>query len=53
VQIVNWNLLKHPMNWVIVTLMVLIAGIVFHFFVAYKTGSNPASSVSGLLKRTS
>jgi hypothetical protein len=29
--VINWNLLKHPLNWVTVVLMVLIAGIFFHF----------------------
>ncbi len=26
-EVVNWNLLKHPMNWIIVILMVIIASI--------------------------
>jgi hypothetical protein len=42
-DIVNFALLKHPLNWIIVTLMVLIAAIAFHFFLTYQTGSNPAS----------
>lgn len=45
-MILNWELLKHPMNWVVVTLMVLIAGIAFHFFMAYQTGSNPATNLN-------
>lgn len=26
-EVVNWELIKHPMNWVVVLLMVMIAGI--------------------------
>jgi len=33
--IINFNLLKHPMNWVIVTLMVLIAAIAAHFLLNF------------------
>jgi hypothetical protein len=29
--VINWNLLKHPLNWLTVTLMVLIAGAFIHF----------------------
>ena len=29
-QVVNWDLLKHPMNWAVVILMVLIAGVFVH-----------------------
>jgi hypothetical protein len=42
-RIINFEILKHPLNWVTVILMVLIAGIGFHFFLQYQTGSNPAS----------
>ncbi|HYM36246.1 MAG TPA: hypothetical protein VET48_12660 [Steroidobacteraceae bacterium] len=45
-QIVNFAILKHPINWITVVLMVLIAGIAFHFFMAYQIGSNPASSIA-------
>jgi hypothetical protein len=41
----NWGMLKHPMNWVTVVLMVLIAGIAIHFFMSYQTGQNPADVV--------
>ncbi len=30
-MIVNWGLLKHPLNWLTVILMVMIAGAAFHF----------------------
>ena len=43
-KIINFQLLKHPMNWIIVILMVLIAGIAFHFFMQYQVGSNPAKA---------
>jgi energy-converting hydrogenase Eha subunit C len=29
-DIVNWPLAKHPMNWVIIMLMLVIAGFVLH-----------------------
>ena len=29
-EIINWELIKHPLNWVIIILMVLIAGIFLH-----------------------
>jgi hypothetical protein len=33
--IINWDLLKHPMNWLTIILMVLIAGAAFHFAKAH------------------
>ena len=30
-MIINWALLKHPLNWLTVVLMVIIAGAGFHF----------------------
>jgi hypothetical protein len=45
-KIINFQILKHPINWIIVILMVLIAGIAFHFFMQYQTGSNPAKTVT-------
>lgn len=27
---INWGLIKNPLNWIIIILMVLIAGIGFH-----------------------
>lgn len=43
-MIVNWPLLRHPMNWIVVTLMVLIAGIAAHFLLQYiAPGSAPAA----------
>lgn len=31
----NWELLKHPLNWVIVLLMLVIAGTAGHFALTY------------------
>lgn len=45
VQIINFDILKHPLNWITVVLMVLIAGIAFHFFMQYQLGSNPAKTL--------
>jgi hypothetical protein len=48
-QIINTSLMKHPLNWVVITLMLLIAGIALHLvmqalgFNASKSGGNPAS----------
>jgi len=33
---INWALLKHPMNWFTVTLMVLIAAITAHFLINFE-----------------
>lgn len=46
-MILNWALLKHPMNWVVVTLMVLIAGIALHFFAQLPVGTNPLTTATG------
>jgi len=29
-RVVNWNLMRHPMNWVTIWLMLFIAGIALH-----------------------
>lgn len=41
----NWNLLKHPINWVIIVFMLVIAGIAGHFALTY-LGMEPATSDS-------
>lgn len=39
-EVINWPLLKHPMNWLTVLLMVMIASIAFHFVVLhYRTAA--------------
>jgi preprotein translocase subunit YajC len=30
-NIINWGLLRHPMNWLTLILMVMIAAAAFHF----------------------
>jgi hypothetical protein len=44
-SIINFQILKHPLNWLTVLLMVFIGGIAFHFFLVYQTGTNPATSL--------
>jgi hypothetical protein len=39
-EIVNYQMLKHPMNWVIVFLMVFIGGIAVHLFLSWNGGKN-------------
>jgi hypothetical protein len=34
-NIINWPLLKHPMNWLTLILMVFIAAAAFHFVSQY------------------
>lgn len=34
-EIINWGLVKHPMNWVIVILMVLIFGVFVHLILDF------------------
>ena len=49
-MLLNWGMLKHPINWFTVVLMVLIAGIAFKYFANYTFPNNPAS---GLLTKSS
>lgn len=44
-MIVNWNLIKHPINWAIILLMLIIAGmagslLLSHFGVEPETASS-------------
>lgn len=43
-QVVNWGLLKHPLNWLTIILMVLIGGAAFHFLAAHVSQRSDASS---------
>lgn len=43
-QIVNFQILKSPLNWFTIILMVLIAGILLHI-IADAFGVNPAKTV--------
>jgi hypothetical protein len=38
-QVLNFDLLKHPMNWLTILLMLIIAGIAGHLLLSY-VGSN-------------
>lgn len=42
-KILNWGLMKNPHNWVVITLMLVIAGIAGHLALTY-FGVEPASS---------
>jgi hypothetical protein len=43
-SLINFDLLKHPLNWFTVLLMVLIAGIAIHL-IADSFGVNPARAI--------
>lgn len=45
-EIVNWKIVSHPMNWVILFLMVMIAGIGIHFIVRGLGATGPAPMAS-------
>lgn len=34
-QAMNWKLVSHPMNWLTILLMVIIAGSIGHFLLSY------------------
>lgn len=38
-QLINVELMKHPLNWLTVILMVLIGGIGLHFFLQWASGN--------------
>jgi hypothetical protein len=40
--IINWPLMKNPLNWLTVLLMVVIAGIAGHFLLSF-AGVEPAT----------
>jgi len=43
-RFINIDLLRHPMNWAIVVLMILIAGAALHFIVAgYGNAEQPVA----------
>jgi hypothetical protein len=45
-QVINFVLLKHPLNWVIVVMMVLIAGIAAHYVLSYASIQGPKTAKS-------
>jgi hypothetical protein len=42
-EIINWRIASHPLNWLTVFLMIFIAGIAFHF-VMQGLGAAPAQA---------
>jgi hypothetical protein len=44
-MILNWNLVKHPMNWVVILLMLIIAAMAGHLVLSY-FGVEPKTSES-------
>jgi hypothetical protein len=34
-MVVNWEIVRHPINWITVILMVFIAGLAVHFVLTY------------------
>jgi hypothetical protein len=48
-QLINWQLAKHPLNWVIILLMVLLAGIALHLVLDfYNMNPGTPSGVSSV-----
>jgi hypothetical protein len=41
-EVINWRIAKHPLNWITVFLMVFIGGIAIHFVLAH-LGVQPAA----------
>ena len=39
----NWSLMKHPLNWLVILLMLVLAGIAGHLLLSY-AGIEPAQS---------
>lgn len=44
-EVINWRIASHPLNWITVFLMIFIAGIAFHFILE-GLGMLPAASKS-------
>jgi hypothetical protein len=42
-QVINWDIISHPMNWVILFLMVLVAMIALHLILKYQGAAKPVS----------
>jgi hypothetical protein len=40
-KIVNWNVMRHPLNWVTIWLMLFIAGIALHFIMVWLGKGQP------------
>jgi hypothetical protein len=53
VELINKGLIKNPLNWFIVVMMVVVAGIGFHFlFKVIQGGGGGASNLSNPLPMT-
>ncbi len=46
IELVNWGLLKNPINWIIVFLMVLIALFAAHIVLGQHNGGGPQPTAS-------
>lgn len=42
-EVINWRIVKHPLNWITVFLMIFIAGIAIHF-ILQAVGMVPAAA---------
>lgn len=42
-ELINWRIVRHPLNWITVFLMIFIAGIAIHF-VLVGLGMQPAAA---------
>jgi hypothetical protein len=51
IMILNWRLAKHPMNYVIITLMLVIAGIAGHLVLSWM-GLSPAESAGQPMEKS-
>jgi len=53
-QIINWTLVKHPLNWVTIWLMLFLGGMALHFImVGLGKGSPPRPTGYGSTPRQS
>lgn len=46
IEIVNWNIIKNPLNWGIVLLMLALAALLGHLLLSY-AGIEPTTATSG------
>lgn len=49
-QILNTDIMSHPLNWVTLFLMVFIAGIAIHFVLSYFSSSQVIASATNSLQ---
>lgn len=48
--LINWPLMRHPLNWLTIWLMLFIAGIALHFVMVGMGKGSPPKKVQGLTK---